>query len=176
MILSEGVTCVGAADAYLGVLAATCRRWEMAEGHFRAALEMNERTGGRPWLALTQADYGLMLMFRRGQGDRKRASELFQAALTAARELGMAALQERLERLLASHKVLAAHLPDGLTRREAEVLRLVAAGKSNKEVSEELVLSLRTTARHVTNIYAKIGARNRADAASYAIRNRLIDG
>jgi DNA-binding CsgD family transcriptional regulator len=176
MILSEGVTCVGASDEYLGMLAATCRRWEMAERHFRAALEMNEQTGGRPWLAHTQTNYGLMLMSRRGPGDRKRASELFQAGLVTARELGMTALQDRLERLLASHKGLAHQLPDGLTQREVEVLRLVAAGKSNKEVSEELVLSLRTTARHVTNIYAKIGARNRADATSYAIRNHLIDG
>jgi len=88
----------------------------------------------------------------------------------------MASLQERVERLLASHKGPGAKLPDGLTPREAEVLRLVAAGRSNKEIADALVLSLRTTARHVTNIYGKIGARNRADATAYAIRSGLMNG
>ena len=63
--------------------------------------------------------------------------------------------------------------PDHLTAREVEVLRLIAAGRTNFEISRELVLSLRTVARHITNIYGKIGARGKADAASYAIRHGL---
>jgi pimeloyl-ACP methyl ester carboxylesterase/DNA-binding CsgD family transcriptional regulator len=65
-------------------------------------------------------------------------------------------------------------LPEGLTAREAEVLRLVASGKSNTEIGDQLSLSVRTVARHITNIYGKIGAQNRSDATAYAIRNRLI--
>jgi len=63
--------------------------------------------------------------------------------------------------------------PDHLTSREIEVLRLIAAGRTNLEISRELVLSLRTVARHITNIYGKIGARSKVDATSYAIRHHL---
>jgi DNA-binding NarL/FixJ family response regulator len=63
--------------------------------------------------------------------------------------------------------------PDGLTPRELEVLRLLASGRSNREIAEELVLSVRTVERHVTNLYAKIGARGKADATAYAFRHNL---
>src|SRR5437870_2814794 len=63
--------------------------------------------------------------------------------------------------------------PDHLTHREVEVLRLIAAGRTNLEISRELVLSLRTVARHITNIYGKIGARSKVDATSYAIHHSL---
>ena len=63
--------------------------------------------------------------------------------------------------------------PDNLTAREIEVLRLIADGRTNLEISRELVLSLRTVARHITNIYGKIGARGKADATAYAIRHGL---
>jgi len=55
-----------------------------------------------------------------------------------------------------------------------EVLRLVAAGRSNHEIAEDLVLSERTVARHITNIYGKTGANSRADATAYAYRRRLV--
>jgi len=57
----------------------------------------------------------------------------------------------------------------GLTPRETEILRLVAAGRTSGEISRELSLSIRTVGRHITNIYNKIGARGRSDATSYAI-------
>jgi DNA-binding CsgD family transcriptional regulator len=60
-----------------------------------------------------------------------------------------------------------------LTPRETEVLRLIAAGRTSAEISHELALSIRTVGRHVTNIYAKIGARTRADATAYAIRHGI---
>jgi non-specific serine/threonine protein kinase len=61
----------------------------------------------------------------------------------------------------------------GLTSREADVLRLLAHGQSNKEIAAELVLSVRTVERHITNLYAKIGARGKADATAYAIHHDL---
>jgi DNA-binding NarL/FixJ family response regulator len=64
-------------------------------------------------------------------------------------------------------------LPDGLTAREAEVLRLIAGGRSNREISEQLTLSVRTVARHIANIYSKIGTRNKAEATDYAHRRGL---
>jgi DNA-binding NarL/FixJ family response regulator len=58
--------------------------------------------------------------------------------------------------------------PDGLSLREVEVLRLIAAGKSNAQIADELVISQNTVIRHVSNIFAKIGAANRAQATAYA--------
>jgi len=63
--------------------------------------------------------------------------------------------------------------PDGLTSREVEVLRLLAEGKTNKEIAAALVVSVPTVQRHIANIYGKIGARGRADATAYAIRHGL---
>jgi DNA-binding NarL/FixJ family response regulator len=60
-----------------------------------------------------------------------------------------------------------------LTPREVEVLRLVAAGRSNRQIAEQLVLSERTVVRHIANIYTKIDAHGRAGATAYAIRRGL---
>jgi len=60
-----------------------------------------------------------------------------------------------------------------LSAREVEVLRLLAAGKSNQQIADELVISINTANRHVSNIYAKIGAANRTEAAGYATRNGI---
>jgi pimeloyl-ACP methyl ester carboxylesterase/DNA-binding CsgD family transcriptional regulator len=63
--------------------------------------------------------------------------------------------------------------PSVLTPRETEILRLIAEGHSSGYISQELSLSIRTVGRHITNVYKKIGARTRADATAYAIRNRI---
>ena len=63
--------------------------------------------------------------------------------------------------------------PDGLSPRELEVLRLVAAGESNSQIARRLGLSTHTVERHIANLYRKIGARGRADATGYALRNGL---
>ena len=60
-----------------------------------------------------------------------------------------------------------------LTQREMQVLRLVAAGKSNRQIAEELVISVNTADRHVSNILTKIGAANRAEASSFAVRHGI---
>jgi non-specific serine/threonine protein kinase len=62
--------------------------------------------------------------------------------------------------------------PDALSPRELEVLRLIGSGLTNKEIAAELVISVPTVERHVTHVYAKIGARGRAEAATYAARRR----
>ena len=63
--------------------------------------------------------------------------------------------------------------PDGLTRRECEVLTLVADGRSNRQIGEALYISDRTVARHLTNIFHKIAITSRTQAARYAIDHRL---
>ena len=67
----------------------------------------------------------------------------------------------------------ASALPDGLSAREAEVLKLIAAGCSTREIAEQLVISSHTVERHITHVYQKIGARGRAEATSYALRHGL---
>ena len=61
--------------------------------------------------------------------------------------------------------------PDGLSNREVDVLRLIAAGRNNQEIADALSLSIRTVERHITNLYGKIGAHGRADATAYALRH-----
>ncbi|MEX0800861.1 MAG: alpha/beta fold hydrolase [Dehalococcoidia bacterium] len=61
-----------------------------------------------------------------------------------------------------------------LTTRETEVLGLLAGGRSGKEIAAQLTVSLSTVQRHIANIYAKIGARGRVEAAAYAIRHGLV--
>ncbi len=65
-------------------------------------------------------------------------------------------------------------LIEDLTRRELEVLKLLAVGKYNKEVAEELEISERTVKNHVSNIFKKIHVTDRTQAAVFAIRNNLI--
>ncbi len=60
-----------------------------------------------------------------------------------------------------------------LSAREIEVLRLLGAGRSNQQIADELVISLNTVRRHVSNIFDKTGAANRVEAAQYATRNGL---
>ena len=63
--------------------------------------------------------------------------------------------------------------PDGLTAREAEVLRLIAAGHSNRQIADTLFISPRTIERHIANIYLKIGAHSKTEATAYAKRNSI---
>ena len=64
--------------------------------------------------------------------------------------------------------------PDGLTAREAEVLCLVSSGQTNKQVAGELFLSDKTAARHLSNIFCKIGVSTRAGATAYAFEHNLV--
>jgi DNA-binding CsgD family transcriptional regulator len=64
--------------------------------------------------------------------------------------------------------------PAGLTNREVEVLRLVAAGHSNREIADGLFLSVKTVSRHLSNIFTKIGVTSRAGATAFAFEQELV--
>ena len=63
----------------------------------------------------------------------------------------------------------------GLSAREIEVLRLVAAGRTNHAIASELYLSERTVHRHISNIFDKLGVHSRTAAASYAVQHHIVD-
>jgi tetratricopeptide (TPR) repeat protein len=92
VVAAGGSHCMGAVDRYLGMLASTDRRWAAAEGHFDAALELEEGLGSEPLTARTRHWYGRMLLARDGPGDRSKASELFSRSLETAERLGMEGL------------------------------------------------------------------------------------
>jgi ATP/maltotriose-dependent transcriptional regulator MalT len=101
----------------------------------------------------------------RALGDEDAAGLELEAARAAFRELGAAPDLARLEARAQSH---------GLSRRELEVLRLVAAGRSNRDIAAELVISEHTVARHVQNIFAKLGLSSRAAATAFAFEHELV--
>jgi DNA-binding NarL/FixJ family response regulator len=65
--------------------------------------------------------------------------------------------------------------PGGLTARERDVLRLIAAGETNRAIGQALVISEHTVARHVQNMLAKLGCPSRAALAAFAVEHRLAD-
>jgi DNA-binding CsgD family transcriptional regulator len=102
-------------------------------------------------------------------GDHDDALVSFSAAEAAFELLG-ATLDVRLIRDLTSRR----QLPGGLTEREAEVLRLVAAGRTNREIADALYLSEKTVARHLSNIFTKVGVSSRSGATAYAFEQRIV--
>ncbi|MGH3041078.1 MAG: response regulator transcription factor, partial [Gaiellaceae bacterium] len=64
--------------------------------------------------------------------------------------------------------------PGGLTVREVEVLRLVATGRTNRAIADELVISEKTVARHVSNIFTKLRISSRSAATAYAYEHDLV--
>lgn len=86
----------GAVDRYLGLLAATLGRFDDAERHLTAGIQINERMGARPWTAHSQHDLAVVLMQRDLPGDRERAQQVDGAAQATAEALGMAALAEHI--------------------------------------------------------------------------------
>jgi DNA-binding NarL/FixJ family response regulator len=152
------------------------KRWPDAERHFEAALEMNARQGARPWLAHTQHQYAAMLLARKRPEDRERAAALLDEALATSRALGMQALAERAGALHqdAASEPAKPRYPAGLSRREVEVLRLIAAGRGNREIAERLFVSPNTVANHVRSILTKTNTANRTEAAAFAVRYELL--
>ena len=102
-------------------------------------------------------------------GDGASAVLEFEAARAVFAELGAAPDLRRLDRLVGSP-----HEAGPLSPREREVLALVATGTTNRAIAAELVISEKTVARHVSNIFAKLQLSSRAEATAYAYRHGLV--
>jgi ATP/maltotriose-dependent transcriptional regulator MalT len=159
---------------------------EAASAHARGAVALAD---GDPWEALgalrtafhcwqeldvpyeaARARVQIALACRR-VGDHDTAALELTAAATAFAELGAADDTARVT-ALAQHAVR----PYGLTARELEVLRLVAAGASNRDIAAGLVISEHTVARHLQNIFAKLGVSSRTAAGAFAFEHDLVRG
>ncbi|PKB64480.1 MAG: hypothetical protein BZY80_02695 [SAR202 cluster bacterium Io17-Chloro-G2] len=152
-------------------------RWPEAEAAFQRAADINRQHGLVYDQARTMYDWAVMRLHGAAPGDRESSLELLDQALTlfqccdAKKDVDRAvALQQQVPSQLTD----VSGYPGGLTEREVEVLRLVAAGKTNPEIGEELFISPRTVTAHVSRILNKINAANRAEAATYASRQGFV--
>ncbi|MEU3743836.1 MULTISPECIES: LuxR family transcriptional regulator [Streptomyces] len=105
-------------------------------------------------------------------GDEEAARLELAAARTVFERLGAVPDARRAAALLSGGK--RRRLPGGLTAREAEVLRLVAGGGTNKDIAQALVISEHTVSRHLNNIFAKLGVGSRAAATAYAYAHDVV--
>jgi DNA-binding CsgD family transcriptional regulator/tetratricopeptide (TPR) repeat protein len=169
VMIGHLVACYGAADRYLGMLAALLGEPRRAEEHFEQALEQNRRMGASTWVAHTAYEYGRFLLGR-GRGSRNYAQALLGEAAGSAERIGMDGLLGKI-RLL--DVPTSSGLPGGLSPREAQILNLVARGLSNREIGQELTISEHTAANHIRSILRKTDCANRTEAASYAHRQGL---
>jgi DNA-binding CsgD family transcriptional regulator len=144
----------------------------LAEGDARGALAPLKKAA-RLWQEL-EAPYetararALTGSAYRALGDDDAAELELEAARDSFRELGAAPDLTRLD---------SQTTPDdshGLTPRELEVLRLIASGKSNREIAAELVISEHTVTRHVQNIFVKLGLSSRSAATAFAFEHNLV--
>jgi DNA-binding CsgD family transcriptional regulator len=148
---------------------------DLNEGDARAAL-LSLRRAWRVWQEL-EVPYEvarvrvLLGLACHALGDDDTASLELEAARDGFARLGAAPDLARIESLTRSVSSDHGHR---LTRRELQVLRLVAGGDTNKAIATELVLSERTVDRHVSNIFTKLGVTSRAAATAYAYKHQLV--
>ena len=147
----------------------------LAEGDARGACDILRQA----WTAWRELDAPyeaarvrvLVGMACRALGDEDTAEMELDAARVVFEQLGAVPDLARVDSLTRRLAVGQSH---GLTQRELQVLRLVAAGGTNKAIAAELVLSERTVDRHVSNIFTKLGVSSRAAATAYGYEHRLL--
>jgi DNA-binding NarL/FixJ family response regulator len=166
-----------AAHRTLGELDVAARRFDPAHAHLDIALALAAACRA-PW------ERALTLLARAelavAQGDHAAATSALDEVRAICIPLDARSALVRTDRIAAklTHGdapiAASAAFPAGLTVREVEVLRLVAAGLSNAVIAERLFLSPSTVKVHVANIFAKLGVTNRAAATRYAVDHGLV--
>ena len=147
----------------------------LAEGEARGALDAL-RIAHKRWQEI-EAPYEaarvrvLIGLACRELGDEDSAAMELDSARRALEQLGAGPDVARMEELSGTQS---AKPVGGLTAREVEVLRLVASGKTNRAIAEKLVISEKTVARHVSNIFTKLGLSSRSAATAYAYEHDVV--
>jgi DNA-binding CsgD family transcriptional regulator/tetratricopeptide (TPR) repeat protein len=148
---------------------------ELAAGDAEPALQ-SSRAAWKAWQRLEAPRHAarareLLGLASRSLGDHDGSALELDAARQTYRRLGAA---PDLARVDALSRDVHPSRPHSLSRRELEVLRLVASGKTNRHIASQLSLSVKTVDRHVSNVFAKLDVPTRAAATAYAYENGLV--
>ncbi len=166
----------GSGDRYLAQLDSLLGA-PTADQHFERALEMDRRMGAVTHQVETLAAWSWHRDRRGGPVDGQAspdATRLADEARALARRIGHHRVLRDLDDVGPHPRAERAALPNGLTEREVDVLRLVADGLSNREIGERLFISANTAANHVRSILMKTSAPNRTKAAVFATEHGLL--
>lgn len=175
--VTTGETYTTMVNRHLGDAALLLGKPERALHCYERALAQATEMCFRPEVALARLALA-ELLGTKFPASRQSARDHLEFAIA---EFDAMKMSRSLERALALQQRVSSHgkprpaYPDGLSAREVEVVRLVAQGRTNQQIADELFISLNTVARHVSHIFDKTGAANRVDAASYALRHGLSD-
>jgi DNA-binding CsgD family transcriptional regulator len=164
---------IAAAHRVLGQLATCAKQYDDATHHLARSLALASACGAPFERALTLIE---LAKLRIATGQHDKASALLDDVRAICTPLNARPTLDRAAAIAASIPAGAiggpSH-PDGLTAREVEVLRWIAASHSNREIADALFISPRTIERHIANIYLKIDAHSKAEATAYAQRHHL---
>ncbi len=164
----------GPADMYLGMMSSLMNNLDEAQQLFEKAALLCEKSIPNMWQAHIKYRHAQVLKRHNFSGGKSRFDELVKEAKILAEGMGMVNLLQKLEKLDSDNGQENGGLSENLTRREMEVLQLIALGKSNKHIAADLNRSLATVATHVRAILHKTHTANRTEAAAYASEHKLF--
>ena len=173
LISVPAVTCVA---RHLGAASILLEDWAAAGSYTEKALEVATRMRFRPEIALARLQLAELLLGQRSM-EQAEALEHLEFAIPELADMTMSPSLRRassLQEQVLSQRSGRPAYPDGLTRREVEVLQLVCGGKTDREIGEELFISFRTVGQHLSNILTKTNTVNRTEAAIYASEHGLL--
>jgi len=163
-----GTVMLGAVSGFLAVLAGIIKDNRQARRLYEEAIEMNTEMQAFPALAHAQVGLARHLLGSDKADDHAKARSLLSQARSIAQTHK---LRPELDAVANAGELAGA---DELTRREIDVLKLVADGRSNRQIAEKLFISQSTVATHIRHIFRKIGAKNRTEAVENARQAALL--
>jgi class 3 adenylate cyclase/DNA-binding NarL/FixJ family response regulator len=164
----------GPADLYLGMMSSMMNHLDEAQQLFAKATALCEKSAPNMWQAHIKYRHAQVLKRHNFSGGRSIFDELVKQARATAQTMGMVNLLAKLEKLEGDSSLENEDPGCVLTRRELEVLQLIAQGKSNKNIASDFNRSLATVATHVRAILNKTHTANRTEAAAFAAEHKLL--